>query len=340
MSGYRRSFPKGTSERMCALMSEARNISELKRAQCIYFRSEHGLPPQQIADMVGFDVGTVRNLHSAFLRDGEAALKLSGKGGRYHAYLTEEEEASWLEGFRDAGENGGILEVGRIQAAFEEKVGRKVAKSTVYDLLHRHGWRKITPRPRHPKSDPDAAASFKKNFRDIVAEAKAEADARELPLRVMFQDEARFGRINDPKRCWSPKRTRPTVGKQIIREYTYAYGAVSPRDGAADFLILPVMTAVAMKVFLDELARRHDGQYILMIYDGAPCHSPGALNIPDTMTVRTLPPYSPQLNPVENIWDDMREKFFANIVFESMDAVENKISEACLHYEEHVTTQV
>ena len=152
MSGYRRSFPKGTSERMCALMSEARNISELKRAQCIYFRSEHGLPPQQIADMVGFDVGTVRNLHSAFLRDGEAALKLSGKGGRYHAYLTEEEEASWLEGFRDAGENGGILEVGRIQAAFEEKVGRKVAKSTVYDLLHRHGWRKITPRPRHPKS--------------------------------------------------------------------------------------------------------------------------------------------------------------------------------------------
>ena len=92
------------------------------------------------------------------------------------------------------------------------------------------------------------------------------------------------------------------------------------------------MTAVAMKVFLDELARRHDGQYILMIYDGAPCHSPGALNIPDTMTVRTLPPYSPQLNPVENIWDDMREKFFANIVFESMDAVENKISEACLHY--------
>ena len=89
-----------------------------------------------------------------------------------------------------------------------------------------------------------------KNFRDIVAEAKAEADARELPLRVMFQDEARFGRINDPKRCWSPKRTRPTVGKQIIREYTYAYGAVSPRDGAADFFILPVMTAVAMKVFL------------------------------------------------------------------------------------------
>ena len=153
-------------------------------------------------------------------------------------------------------------------------------------------------------------------------EAKAEASPGSCHYGYV-QDEARFGRINDPKRCWSPKRTRPTVG-QIVREYTYAYGAVSPRDGAADFLILPVMTAGAMKVFLDELARRHDGQYILMIDDGAPCHSPGALNIPDTMTVRTLPPYSPQLNPIENIWDDMREKFFANIVFESMDPSKTK----------------
>jgi hypothetical protein len=155
-----------------------------------------------------------------------------------------------------------------------------------------------------------------------------------MPLRVMFQDEARFGRINDPKRCWSPEGTRPTVGKQIIREYTYAYGAVCPRDGGADFLILPVMTAVAMNVFLKEVGQRHEGEFILMIYDGAPCHSPGALDVPENMVVCTLPPYSPELNPVENIWDDMREKFFGNTVFESMEAVVNKLSEACIHYEE------
>jgi transposase len=162
MSGYHRSFSEGACKPVRALIREARNISELKRAQCIFFRSEYDLPPQQIAEMVGFDIGTVRNLHSAFLRNGEATLKLSGKGGRYHAYLTQEEEASWLDAFRESGQAGGVLEVGKIQTAFEEKVGRKVAKSTVYDLLHRHGWRKITPRPRHPKSDPEAVASFKK----------------------------------------------------------------------------------------------------------------------------------------------------------------------------------
>ena len=90
------------------------------------------------------------------------------------------------------------------------------------------------------------------------------------------------------------------------------------------------MTAVAMKVFLDELARRHDGQYILMIYDGAPCH------VQEPSTSRRNP--AALRNSTENIWDDMREKFFANIVFESMDAVKNKISEACLHYEENTKT--
>ena len=122
-----------------------------------------------------------------------------------------------------------------------------------------------------------------------------------MPLRVMFQDEARFGRINDPKRCWSPEGTRPTVGKQIIREYTYADGAVCPRDGGADFLSLPAMTAVAMNLFLKEVGQRHKGEFILMIYDAAPCHSPGALDIPENMMVWTLPPYSPELNPVESI---------------------------------------
>jgi len=71
----------------------------------------------------------------------------------------------------------------------------------------------------------------------------------------MFQDEARFGRINDPRRCWAPRGFRPEVGMQIVREYTYAFGAVSPHDGALDTLVLPVVTAEAMSIFLAEVAR-------------------------------------------------------------------------------------
>ena len=149
----------------------------------------------------------------------------------------------------------------------------------------------------------------------------------------MFQDEARFGRINEPKACWAPPGVRPMVGQQLVREYTYAYGAVSPLDGQSVFLILPMMTAEAMSVFLAEVARRYEHHYILMIYDGAPCHSETALSVPDNMMTETLPAHCPELNPTEHIWDEIREKFFPNLIFDSMAAVERKLIESLLFLE-------
>ena len=161
-----------------------------------------------------------------------------------------------------------------------------------------------------------------------MATANKKAQQLGRPLRVMFQDEARFGRINNPRRCWAPKGVRPSVCKQIIREYTYLYGAVCPTDGHSDYLILPAMNAATMDLFLLEIADRYPDDFILMIYDGAPCHSQSALTIPDTMMVHTLPPYSPQLNPVENLWDQIREKFFPNTLFDSLAALEDRLVQA------------
>ena len=78
----------------------------------------------------------------------------------------------------------------------------------------------------------------------------------------MLQDEARFGRINEPKKCWAPLGIRPTVLKQTVREYTYAYGAISPNDGVADFLILPKMDGFSMNLFLSEVSQRHHNEFI------------------------------------------------------------------------------
>lgn len=171
-----------------------------------------------------------------------------------------------------------------------------------------------------------------------MRKAKKRSRVKQLPLRVMFQDEARFGRMSDPRRCWAPPGVRPRVGYQLIREFTYAYGAVSPLDGVSDFLILPYMTADVMNLFLAEVARRHVREFILMVYDGAPCHSPTALVIPENMMVKTLPAYCPELNPTEHIWDEIREKFFPNLVFESLDAVEEQLMEALLFLEKHPAT--
>jgi hypothetical protein len=149
----------------------------------------------------------------------------------------------------------------------------------------------------------------------------------------MFQDEARFGRMNEPKRCWAPPKIRPLVAHQLIREYTYVYGAVSPVDGMADFLILPDRDAEVMSLFLAEVAHRHSDEYLLMIFDGAPCHKKTALVIPDNVMVTTVPPYCPELNPTEPMGDEIREKFFSNLVFDSLKAVEDQLIEAILFLE-------
>jgi transposase len=155
------------------------------------------------------------------------------------------------------------------------------------------------------------------------------------PLRLMFQDEARFGRINDPRRCWAPKGIRPEVGKQIVREYIYAFGAVCPFDGILDSLVLPVVSAEAMSIFLAEVARRHPQEFILLFLDGAGWHRAHDLVIPENMRLEALPPYSPQLNPMEHVWDEIREKWFANEVFNSLDAVEERLVESLVALEQN-----
>ena len=141
----------------------------------------------------------------------------------------------------------------------------------------------------------------------------------------MFEDEGRFGRITDPSSCWAPKGIRPVVHKQMVRQYTYAYAAVDPKEGEVDSLILPNMYATTMSVFLRELSARHPCCYILLIMDGAPCHRAGDLEIPANIHIEELPPYSPELNPAEHLWDEMREKSFKNVTFTSMRKVEKAL---------------
>ena len=141
---------------------------------------------------------------------------------------------------------------------------------------------------------------------------------------VMFQDEARFGRINSPKSCWV-KGERPVVFSQIVREYTYAYAAVCSFDGRMDSLVLPWVFSVAMNVFLAEIAKRHPDKYILMFLDQAGWHKAKDLDIPPNIRLVSLPPYSPKLNPAEHIWDELREKYFHNIAFDSIGAVEDQL---------------
>lgn len=143
----------------------------------------------------------------------------------------------------------------------------------------------------------------------------------------MFMDEARFGRMNRPVRCWAPPGVRPTVDCQTVREYTYAYGALCPADGALCSLIMPTMHAACFELFCAEVSGRHPEELVVMVCDGAGSHTAGELSLPDNVRLLTLPPYSPELNPVEQLWDLIRERRFSNRAYDSLGEVEDDLAD-------------
>lgn len=150
------------------------------------------------------------------------------------------------------------------------------------------------------------------------------------PCRVLFQDEGRFGRISDTRRCWAPLPIRPHVPRQVVREYIYGYVAVSPLDGKCSSLILPWSDGEMMSMFLAHTAQVFPGDYCLMFLDQAGYHAGSTLRVPENIRLLPIPPYSPELNPTEHVWEHLRENFFGNDALPSLNVVADRLSAGLL----------
>jgi transposase len=157
------------------------------------------------------------------------------------------------------------------------------------------------------------------------------------PIKLMFQDEARFGLISDKCDCWAKFPLRPMVQAMITHQYTYAYAAVCPQDGTFDALVLPQVNGACMQIFLTEVAARHPNENVIMVLDGAGWHK-SKFKRPANLKLHFLPPYSPELNPQEIIWHELREKWFHNKVFASLDALEEQLVDALGQFEQQPET--
>ena len=148
--------------RLAERLKRASSHAEYQRIQCVLIRATLGSSAAQIAQLLGWSTATVHVLHSRWAKEGDAIFELRGRGGRRHQHLSVEQEQALLAPFVERANSGGMLTVSEIQRAYEQHTGVEVAPSTVYRLLDRHGWRKVSPRPRHPKTDVAAQADFKK----------------------------------------------------------------------------------------------------------------------------------------------------------------------------------
>ena len=149
------------------------------------------------------------------------------------------------------------------------------------------------------------------------------------PIKLFFQDEARFGRIDSVSTCWVPKGCRALAGNQIVREYTYLYGAFCPETGDNFSLILPYANGDCMNVFLKMMSEEFSHYRMIIAMDNASWHS--VENDIENMVPLFQPPHSPELNPAEHVWEHIRENGgFKNQTFDTISDVEQNLCVAVL----------
>jgi transposase len=135
--------------------------------------------------------------------------------------------------------------------------------------------------------------------------------------------------------CWVKASMIPSVARQMIREYVYAYSALSPQTGDCYSMISPYCNTEAMNEFLQQLSSHYNNYRIILILDKAGWHISHTLKIADNIKLLYLNPYSPEQNPVELLWREIRRKYFHNVIFQSLDEVETKLQQALLEYHQH-----
>ena len=156
-------LPPSAEKKLTQLLDQAVTKADYRRGLCVWLRAALGMPAAEIARALGWSLGTVHNLHSQYLHNGASALLGCGRGGRCRKLLALAEEEKLLAEFVAKAEQGDLTEVSTVRAALEQPVGQVVAKSTVYRLLERHGWRTLTPRPLHPDASLEAQEACKKS---------------------------------------------------------------------------------------------------------------------------------------------------------------------------------
>ena len=130
----------------------------------------------------------------------------------------------------------------------------------------------------------------------------------------------------------------PSVARQMVREYIYAYSALAPQTGDCFSMIAPYCNTDTMNCFLQQLAVQYSDYRIVLILDKAGWHISRNISMPSNLFLLHLPPYSPELNPVELLWREIRRKYFHNKIFNSLDDVEDTLAVALASYHNNPNT--
>lgn len=186
------------------------------------------------------------------------------------------------------------------------------------------------PRPVHTKKDENAAAAFKAGFLGKL-QSLALSDA--TPVRIWVSDEMRYGLHPVTRRVWSERGHKPVVKVDPRFDWGYTYGAIEVTgSNAAEFAHMPTVNLDVSLEFLRQIAATDPGTHHVVIWDGAGFHQKSGYNdLPKNLSLITLPPYSPELNAIEKLWDVVKDRI-CNGTWKNLCALEDAITAVLRDY--------
>jgi transposase len=203
--------------------------------------------------------------------------------------------------------------------------GIERATKSLYYWLGKVGGALRVPRPCHVKQNPAATAAFRAELEQRLAALNL---PKERPVKIWVADESRFGLHTQSRRCWALRGQRVVRAQEQRYEWEYVYGAVEVVEGGAQFRFLPSVSLELSCGFLQQIAASDPQAEHIVIWDQAGFHPrPGAAALPARMHLLPLPPYSPELNPVEGLWDQTQE-VICNRHFADLDQLEEALTQA------------
>jgi transposase len=317
-----------TSATLRALSVHCTDAAQVRRMLALAMAME-GRARSEAASLAGMDRQTLCDWVHRYNASGIEGLKSRLPPGRSPA-LTHQQKAE----FREIAVNGpdaATDEVVRwrcvdLQAVVARRFSVTVHVHTIGKWLNQFGLRRLQPRPVHPKKDPVAEVTFKRGFARLARAALLGTTAA-TPIEVWFQDEARVGQQGTHAYIWAEIGSRPLMLRDNRRESAYLFGAICPDRAVGAAMITPAAKTEAMNLHLEEISTQIAADaHALLVCDGAGWHQRGKqLMVPANMTLLTLPAYCPELNPMENVWDYLRQNKLCARVWDSYE----DIVEAC-----------
>jgi transposase len=295
-----------------------------KRVQAVIL-AKQGWTASLVARSLGCSLRSVKNWVAQYNRGGLEALREQPRPGRPRSLAPQHYPrlVQRLDAPPTPEDGVCALRAADVRRILEREFGVTMGRQAVYDLLHRLGYSDLMPRPHHEDANPEVQEFFK----EIVVE-QIDAIADDHPdqeVRVYFQDEARFGTQGTITRVWARRGSRPRRVRQNGREWLYVLMAVCAATGAASALIMPELSTAVVNLFLEQFSHGlPDGVHAVLIWDGAGFHSGKDLVVPGNVSLIRLPPYSPELNPVENLWHDLRSHHWSNREYEGYKGLQQE----------------